>query len=636
MARDQKSNVSILVALAGLPAMVLLVRPNPARAQYQVGGNGHALDANNQVGSGGYNGGGRNQQGGSQQLQPGGFNGTNLNDNGAIHGNINNNVVYGNVSGLNGFQGRVRSFDPTEFQGNTGTAKVDRLDAISAPVNYAQRTTGSPTYTPYYSTSNYAPTPNSAASTPLVQTPGGVGYIPAPVINPLIPSEDVRVVPVNQDPNVVNTIPAPGELNVAGPVDPAGNASLYSMSPLYGVRQMDNLTSPGGDTFYQSRENQSALPANERQRLTPYQIQAMREELNKTVVTGENSPNGQGTGTPADGTNGAPANGTNGAPANGGSPAAAPGAGATNLDQSGSLSGQPLSTQLQSQALNTQIPATPAASGDLNTGAGLQNQLIVPAAQQSRQLKALEDKYAKIKHLTDVEATEKFNRENQIHNSASPNNAAKNTAKGSALAPGAGLLDQSPMHDHPSTQPSLKPMLTPKDNPVSENQNSVITSLATGIPAKGLADLMKSAEDKMREGKFTEAVDTYETAQAVAPNNPFVALGRSFAELGASYYGKADQDLTRAIIADPAVLAGKYDLNGFLGEDRVKFLVSDLTDLAAHQKSARPMVLLAFIAHNTGDDNAAAKDLDQAAARGQYDSLVALMRSTWGVKVNGK
>jgi len=617
MARDLKANISVLVAIAGLPVMMLWVQPKPARAQYQVGGNGHALDANNQVGSGGLNGAGRNQQAGNgQQLQP---------------GSLNNNIVYRNVSGLNGFQGRITTFDPNVFQGNTGTAAMDRLDAIAAPVNYAQRTTGQPTYTPYYATATYAPTANAASSSTLVPTPGGVGYIPAPVINPLIPSEDVRAVPVNTDPNAVNTLPAPGELDVAGPVDPAGNASLYSMSPLYGVRQMDNLTSPGGDTFYQSRQNFSALPTSQRQQLTPGQIQSMREELNKTVVSDQNSPNGQAGGASAQ------AMTSNGVPA-----APAPGAGANNLDQSGQVTGQPLSNQVQSSALNDSVSAAPANTGDVNTGASEQNQLLIPAAQQSKQIKALEDKYAKIKHLTDVEAAEKFNQENQIRAAANSDLTTKKPAKASgapaAGAPGAGALDRVPMtnHDEPATRPSLHPILTPADNATADNEPAVITSLATGIRAKGLAELMKSAEDMMRQGKFTEAVDTYQTAQAVAPNNPFIALGRSFAELGASYYGKADQDLIRAIRIEPAVLAGKYDLNGFLGEDRVKFLNTDLTDLAAHQKSARPLVLLAFIAHNTGDDATAARDLDQAAPRGQYDSLIALMRSTWGLKVDGK
>ena len=67
-----------------------------------------------------------------------------------------------------------------------------------------------------------------------------------------------------------------------------------------------------------------------------------------------------------------------------------------------------------------------------------------------------------------------------------------------------------------------------------------------------------------------------------------------------------------------------------------QFVTKDLLDIASHEKSARPLVLLGFIAHNTGDDSAAAKYLDDASPRGGYDSLIALMRSTWTLKSAGK
>jgi hypothetical protein len=160
----------------------------------------------------------------------------------------------------------------------------------------------------------------------------------------------------------------------------------------------------------------------------------------------------------------------------------------------------------------------------------------------------------------------------------------------------------------------------------------IITSLAAGMPVTKFSDLLKSAEEKMRAGKFTEAVDTYETAQQVTRNNPFVYLGRTFAELGSSYYGKADLDLRRAVLLDPAVLSGRYDLNGFLGQDRVNFVQKELIDISSHEKGARAYVLLAFVAHNIGDDALAATDLDEATTRGGYKGLVDEMRSAWGIK----
>jgi tetratricopeptide (TPR) repeat protein len=180
--------------------------------------------------------------------------------------------------------------------------------------------------------------------------------------------------------------------------------------------------------------------------------------------------------------------------------------------------------------------------------------------------------------------------------------------------------------------PPLKPMVTAPLQHDADEQPYIVTSLATGIRAKGLADLMKSAESQMRLGHFNAALDSYDSAEQVAPNNPFIAMGRGFAEMGASYYGKAELDLRRAIASEPALLAGKYDIKGFLGEDRLKFVVNDLTDIYQSEKdSVRPALLLGFISHNQGDDTAAAKYLNAADQRaGGRDPIVTVMREDWG------
>ena len=111
----------------------------------------------------------------------------------------------------------------------------------------------------------------------------------------------------------------------------------------------------------------------------------------------------------------------------------------------------------------------------------------------------------------------------------------------------------------------------------------------------------------MRRGKFNDALDQYDAAERSAPNNPFTRLGRSFAELGASYYSRSDADLRRVIVAEPALLAGRYDLNGFLGTDRLQFITKDLQDISAGEKSnVSASFLLAFISHSAGNDHQAA------------------------------
>ena len=180
----------------------------------------------------------------------------------------------------------------------------------------------------------------------------------------------------------------------------------------------------------------------------------------------------------------------------------------------------------------------------------------------------------------------------------------------------------------PSTKPSDLAARAGADQPF------VITSLTLGIRSTGLADLLRSAEAQMRLGQFGQAVDTYNSAAEMAPNNPFVPLGRGFAELGTGYYGQAETDLTCAILAEPAVLAAQYDLKGFLGQDRLKFVQKDLADIGTTEQTARPYLLLAYIDHNTGADDATvtAKDLDTAEARGANKQVVNLMRAAWNLK----
>ncbi len=89
-------------------------------AQYATSNDGHALDANNGVGSGGYNGPGRS---GSSQV-------------------TSNDIVYGNVTGGKGLTGRLREFDPVAFRGILPGSGVDQFTAGSSGVP----TANSPNY----------------------------------------------------------------------------------------------------------------------------------------------------------------------------------------------------------------------------------------------------------------------------------------------------------------------------------------------------------------------------------------------------------------------------------------------------------------------------------------------------------
>jgi cytochrome c-type biogenesis protein CcmH/NrfG len=163
-------------------------------------------------------------------------------------------------------------------------------------------------------------------------------------------------------------------------------------------------------------------------------------------------------------------------------------------------------------------------------------------------------------------------------------------------------------------------------------------SLATGIRAKGLHDLMARAEDLMRQDKFATAIEQYDQAGRVAPNNPLVWLGRAIAELGAGYYAQADRDIRQVFRADPALLLAQVDLNKMMNADRLNFLRQDLSTLAANDpKDARPWFLQAFIAYNTGNASEAQHHLDEAEKRsGRADWTIRLLRNHWSLPGTGR
>jgi hypothetical protein len=611
MKPSRRSRLFLGAILTALPAIAVAGWTAPAMAQYRVGDDGRANDANNRLGSGGYNN-SRNVDQRSAALS-------------------NSQIYYGNTTGLNFFHGDVQGFDPYTVNSNTETRASDRFNAIAGPVNYTNRVTGSPqenTGVPFYSTANLAVPPPEAVT----QTANGVGLIPAPKITQQ--PNDMRLGLINSVTNQ-NYLPAPGELDLPGPVDASGNPTILTASPLYGVKAWS--ATDASDAYFLSKyTNVRPEAPGDHTKLDNATIQQMRNELNGTMV----NPNGQPLEKPT--TPGQPGSNAN-------QPGQPQTPGATNLSQSQQL-GQPAEApsnpSMSAQSMNSNI-AHQALGGNLQTDQGVQQRLLVPPAQQSTQLAELEKRLAQSKtKMSPQQATEAYNQEVRLkqeaekENATTPGQAAPGIAGASGTPGGAtALANKKPLvTDYAGPSENIlknanKPLNPMIQGPLTKNnQPFVITSLATGIKSKGLAGLLKSAEDQMRQGKFTAALDTYDAAQQVAPNNPFITLGRGFAELGASYYGKAEGDLRRSFLAEPAVLIGQYDLKGFLGEDRLGFVQKDLKSIYDSEKTERPAFLLAYISHNLGDDTQAGKYLDAALQRaGGQDAVVNLMRNAWGL-----
>ena len=607
------SRPAIALAAAAAATLALLSAGSTAHAQLQVGGDGHALDASTRAGSGGYNGSVPSR----------------------IQSSNNNQIVTGNVTGLNYFHGSAGTFDPNVLRVGNGDFTVQTFTRTSAPVNYAQRSTGQANYTPYYNQQQL--TQPGAVTSDFTTTRNNVGIVAAPTVNPLIPSTDVRLQNLNASPQDFNStynLPTPADAD-GGPVNPVGNPTLYSMSPLYGVRpvQADAATASGLYNPYGS-----ARGGANGSRLNAAGIQQLRSELAGGPAV-PNRPGGSLAGQNA-------AAGTD-----------VPGAVPNQLPFGQVPVNQPTETAVANRTVQATFGGQPVPSAVNPTVSSVRQELRVAPGLQSEQLAELQKRFAAAhpnptaaQSAQQVAQMQLLLRQQKDALAKAEKKRADDRAAGNGLAgidptqlraggdtapratgnigsPGGAAVPSTP-------RPDLAPIVRDNDAAGPSDQPFVISTLSKGLRSPTLAKMMRSAEEQMRAGQFNQAVDTYDAAAEAVPNNPFVPLGRSFAELGASYYGRAESDLTRAILSEPAVLAGQYDLKGFLGETRLAFVQKDLADIAAHENTARPHLLLAYLAHNAGQDDAkvVAPHLDAAADKGANPRLVELMRTAWNLK----
>ena len=629
----------------------------PALGQYRVGTDGHYNDANNRAGSGGYNSPSANQ----------------------YQSGLNYQIATGNVTGLNYFHGQTGTFSPNVLRTGTNNGSVQNFTRQSAPTNVAQQTTGAPSFTSYYNYQQLAQ-PGSA-NNGFTATRNGVGVVPTITASPLTPSADTRLQNLNNSPldGTNANLPTRGQADGAGPVNPVGNPDLYAMSPLYGLRQLQPndpsavqqgyfdrygttpATSAPAPTWTPPASRPSATscpapssPSSRCSRTAPTPTRPTRPPTARpaTLLTPTASPPSAPPTPPP--------------PAQPGLPGAPSGA---------RPPGQPIDSAVQPRMINNAL------AGNLNLAGPNQPGRPRPAEPAAgRPATAVRPGHAQLQRRpvarpgrpdagpaphpaaavggrrqtgrVDLPVRQSQPPRQQARHGRSTGNAggldsslgqidptklqpAANPGSPVASAPAPDrLVAATPQNFKAADAPApLSPVARGPGGDVSPDQPLVISSLAPGIRSPMLAQMMKSAEDQMRAGQFNQAVDTYDSAAEAVPNNPFIPLGRGFAELGASYYGKAEADLARAILAEPYVLAGQYDLKGFLGDTRLRFVQKDLQDIADHEQTARPHLLLAYIAHNVGQDDAkvVAPHVDQAAAKGADPRLIELMRLAWNL-----
>lgn len=500
-----------------------------------------------------------------------------------------NNIVNGTIGGGKQFHGATGSVDATSFRGFAPGTSTDNFIRDSAQVGVGNTPAPIPGVpTPYYGASRF-----SAPSQPgFVQNPTGPGYVPAEPN--YVQAHDLRL-GAQLDAIPTNQVPRAGELLLPGPVDPTSNQQTsLSASPLTGIRQL-NPSDATDASFLRRFTGTRQDNLFERIQMNTSDVQRMREEL-------RTAPGLKGAGAESNG----PLKGAGTTPPINqaiGQPLEAP--------ATPSIGNKPMVSLVESNPLN----------GSATSEQGQFNRLVGSPAQQSDQYnemkKRLERYQTEHKTATQI-AADQFN------------NAVK--AKKDAEAKAAAIAGKKPA-DMPKTPTEDKPPTGTK--PEAKPDPVSVKSMTSGVNGKGLKEMLGKAETLMKDGKYTSAIDQYAAAEQVAPNQPLIWIGRANAELGASYYNRAEAHLKDAFKSDQALLMAQYDLRSFLGEERMLSVIKDLKEIAsADQKSPTPVFLLAYIAYNTGNERKAAGYLDLAEKRTDgKDPIYKLLREHWALPI---
>lgn len=160
-----------------------------------------------------------------------------------------------------------------------------------------------------------------------------------------------------------------------------------------------------------------------------------------------------------------------------------------------------------------------------------------------------------------------------------------------------------------------------------------IDSLASGVTASGLAQLLKQGEDLTRDGKYEQAMEIFAAASEVAPNNYLATIGTAHAALAGGFFKKAETAVRAAYLADPSLLMAKFNLKKMIGQDALPNVVNQLKQAANSQQDDPGLaMLLCYVSYHNDYISQAGIYLDLAEKRSAgKDPFYPYLRAHWKV-----
>ncbi|MGC8623821.1 MAG: hypothetical protein ACP5VQ_00975 [Phycisphaerae bacterium] len=155
----------------------------------------------------------------------------------------------------------------------------------------------------------------------------------------------------------------------------------------------------------------------------------------------------------------------------------------------------------------------------------------------------------------------------------------------------------------------------------------MLNSLAGGTPGN-FGQLMRQAEAEQKTGRFVSAIENYQSAMQLQPGNQLPIIGQANAELAAGLYQSAAYNLKFVFGRHPELTAIKYNLAALLPKTSLDAAYRQLHTMFV-QKSALAAFLLAYMDYQTGRSTELTTTLRQWANWKNSGAWPILLEKAW-------
>lgn len=160
---------------------------------------------------------------------------------------------------------------------------------------------------------------------------------------------------------------------------------------------------------------------------------------------------------------------------------------------------------------------------------------------------------------------------------------------------------------------------------------------AQGPPVRTLAgdaeaeynDQMRRGERAMVAGRYFDAEARFIAAGVSAPTQPLPRVGQIHAQMGAGLVRTAATNLRNLFVDHPELIATRYLPTLLPEEARLVWLRERLEEMIGLADTPEPALLMAYLGYQTGNRELTVFGLDKAQARTPDDPLLPVLRRLW-------